>query len=336
MKTTTDTKAVKETPKATTTKAVKPVAEAPKTTTKKVEAVQPKPVKDVAPVAEAPKAVPAPVKPEPVKEEPIKYANGVIAIAQNEIKPRESKLVEFIHASTDYMKYERLVENRLANLAHVKSLKESFLKDGNDGATLKVVQIVVDNVVRQFLVDGEHTRTASNEAGLPLDVKIFTLRDNNYSTLVNYIAAINSKSKNWTNNNVLEAYAKLNVPEYLEFEKVKSETKLELGDLLAIYIDYDVNYAKTLFTTGAMKFNKNRNYAELLEAVLMVKDLFPRGSKIRRAFFWFCKAIHNQRDGKTKGCFKAFAQAIIDSKIEFVGSETEIKALLEPIYAKLP
>ena len=313
-------------PKATPVAKVEPA--------KTVKAVEPKEVKAVAPVSDV-KLVPTATKSVPVTKKP-ETKKEVAEVAPVE-KIWDMSLVErhvrFEPNSIEYMQYQRLSENRELNKAHVAKLIGKFKKSGNSGSVLKVVCITLNGKDEYFVVDGEHSRTASFELGLPMNVLVFRLRDNEQKTLVDYISEINSNSKSWSNTNILEAYAKLGITEYIEFQAVKKTHGLELGDLLTIFVDYDGTHAKNVFASGAMKFNKNRNYMELLDAVVAVKQLFPRGSKIRRAFFKFCKSIHNETDGK-KGVFKGFAQAIIDSKIVFSGGENEVKAQLEPIYNK--
>lgn len=256
---------------------------------------------------------------------------NIIMKTVQSVTENNSEFIEFINASMDYMKYKSLPTNRDEVPKHVKNLEDSFIKEGNLASTLIVVRVKEKSKYVYYVVDGEHTRKSSFNLNLPLDVKIIKLKDESKKGLTKYVSLINSVKEAWKNKDQVKAHAELGAPEYVEFSRVINELKLSYTDAVNIFMG-NVQNAKKIFDSGEMQFDEARNYKELLEATLKIKEVI-KWARPRRAFFQIASQMG--AGGKaTKGRFITFADAIVNSKIEFKNNESEVKEQLRDIYAR--
>ena len=199
---------------------------------------------------------------------------------------QNSIIIDTIMQTTDFSMYEFLIGlNRTPSREHIAKLVASFIEFGSASAWVTVVETKAFGKLKRLIIDGQHTVLASIESGIPVNVQIIRLREDNVLNVTKYMAMKNSISKEWSTDVYLNAYSENGIREYKLFALLKKQHKLTMTDLLYIFLGNGSAKENKAFKSGEMKFLDEAKSLKLLKALLEVRNLIPNKAFIRRAFY---------------------------------------------------
>jgi hypothetical protein len=245
-----------------------------------------------------------------------------------------SILVESINSVMGTTNYKYLNgENRKVNESHVRRLIRSFVEFGSARATVTVLKTrAFSGRVEYYIADGQHTLIACNRLGLSFKVDVIELLEDTALNVTKYIATLNSNAKAWSNNNYLTSYAKNNVKEYKILSDIMSTSGLKITDLLHIFLGGGSSKEVTIFKSGKFSFINEEDSLELLNAVLMVKEMIPNKAPVRRSLY---KIMRQAKDyNRMAKAIVKTAKALEVAQVKFSESEGEFYDHLVKIYKK--
>ena len=232
----------------------------------------------------------------------------------------EVKQIEFINATMAYTLYlTSNVFNRKVRRSHVIIIEQSFKQFGTSGATIIIVKTkAISGKIEYYVADGQHRAIAAANLGMPLNVASVELVDDTKLNLVKYVAALNSKSKQWTTDIYLEKYAECGQLNYSYFAEIKKTTGLTVSDLCNIFTGSGSSQALKEFKEGNINVADVKDSEQMLAAVMLVKQHLPNKSFARRSLYATLRLVN-----KEVGYMK-MAKAIVKAKkTDFEFSENE-------------
>jgi hypothetical protein len=168
--------------------------------------------------------------------------------------------------------FKCLEENRFINEAHVRSLMESFEKDGYLFTILYVNE-------KLQIIDGQHRFEAAKRKGLPVHFMIIPkwgLRE---------VTTLNVNSRNWTINDFMEAHAKGGNPNYVRFKEFFDAHEFDVTVCQLIITGQRTrgHAAIDKFRSGQMQVDEQQITDAFIKAKKMLdfKTFHPHGWKSR-------------------------------------------------------
>lgn len=132
----------------------------------------------------------------------------------------KDKIASIIYETMDYDKFKFIKSNRGINGNNVENLKESMNK--------KALPIPVIVNEKYEMIDGQHSFTARRELGLPILYQIVE------GAGEEEMITLNVNKASWKPADYLNYFCDNNFPEYIKFQKIRSEYGVQISDLLTI------------------------------------------------------------------------------------------------------
>lgn len=175
-----------------------------------------------------------------------------------------------IHQSKDYGSFTLIEGNRLVNKKHVQELIKSFETTPDIARTHP---ILVNE--KLDIIDGQHRFLAWQALKWP----IYYIQEKGLSLLD--ALRLNSNQKAWKIEDYARAYATSGNVQYQQFLELMEEYPLPYGVLQAYCEGYRRHGGTQLFTTGKLRFMKDRkqvrqNIERYLELREMVRGTVPQ------------------------------------------------------------
>lgn len=239
-----------------------------------------------------------------------------------------SVFIEFIANCVDFSRFKFIDANRTTNEPHVNEIMESLIEFGSASITLTVVKTkCITGAVEYYVADGQHRLLAAQRLGVPIHVLIVELTVDTKLNLTKYIAALNNTSRGWSPKMYLNSFTQNDIREYKILSDLKVKTGLTMTDLLHIFLGSN---NRKEFTSGQMTFVNEKDSLELLDAVMMVKNVIPNKAFVRRSLY---KIMRLSKDYKrmSKAILKT-AEALKTAHTKFSENEREFYDHLVKIY----
>lgn len=240
-----------------------------------------------------------------------------------------SVFIEFIPNCTDFSKFKFLnKENRDTKEPHVNNIANSLLQFGSASVVIIVVRTkAFRGSFEYYVADGQHRIIAAQRLNIPVNVLIVELAVDTKLNITKYIAALNNTATGWTPSNYLNSFKENGVREYTIMDELKMKTGLTMTDLLYIFLGSN---NRKEFSSGEMKFVNEADSMELLDAVMMVKNVIPNKAFVRRSLY---KIMRLCKDYKrmAKAILKT-SEALKTAHTKFSENEREFYDHLVKIY----
>lgn len=122
-----------------------------------------------------------------------------------------------------------------------------------------------------FIADGQHRIASAHSIDIPAVLKVEKVTINNVEDAVEFVAALNTAQKNWTNYSYVKAYSSLLIPAYMKLWELSHTSGFTVGALSSCLIgarNSKQNASKTIRNgTFAAKY-----YDETLETISFINS----------------------------------------------------------------
>lgn len=200
-------------------------------------------------------------------------------------KPKKIKSVE---NCTDYKVLGFLSEyNRPVETSNVNEKIKKLEKYGFIGDVIALRTSAFGKKNEHIIAEGQHRLIACEKLNIPFDYKLyeFDKADDTEDNVICFIADFNSCAVNWSNEKYLNAFKNRGKSEYITMFNTLKETGLTTTDFLNIFLFGAGKQQIESFRSGKMKFSDVKKSKELLKAILMLKEVTPNKSYVRRSLF---------------------------------------------------
>ncbi len=171
--------------------------------------------------------------------------------------------------------------NRKIKNTHVKNIADRIHAIGFVGS-LVVIRTKIYGKVCLLLVDGQNRFQACKRLGVPFNYEIYELVHDTQLHVTELIAALNTSSKAWVNNDFLNAFTANDIVNYKKFKGIIKEHSLTVTELLCVYLGAAGASEIAQFKSGKMVFPNEEDSDLLLKAMVLVRPHVSTKSFIRR------------------------------------------------------
>jgi len=228
----------------------------------------------------------------------------------------------FIQNCTDHLLFENFngVINRKVVKSHYENLAKEIEEVGFFGVLIIVKTKAFDGKYKYYIVDGQNRFESIKILGIPFDYQLIELKDDTKKNVVRLITGLNSNSKNWSNNDFLNAYKGTREYDIFTNHLIRNK-ELKVTDLQHIFLGGSGKPQVTAFKSGEMIFDDEQSSNKMLVSVEKMMSVLPRKTFSRRAMY---KAI------VTTGQPEKLADAIVEaSKKHKKFTENEAQLFME-------
>lgn len=181
---------------------------------------------------------------------------------------------ETIRSTKEYSLFKFISGNRSVDTNHVAHLKESIASNN----LLEVRPILVND--EMGIIDGQHRLVAAKELGVPIFYIVRSLD-------LEAVQALNSNTKNWSNQAYLQSYVSQGNKDYLLLQGFIQRWKLSISEGLTMLGGGDRQYRA--FRHGHFKARNIVQAEKIMEMVYDFEKWYKQGFR-RRSFIM---AIYN-------------------------------------------
>jgi hypothetical protein len=239
-----------------------------------------------------------------------------------------SVFIEFITNCVDFKRFKFIDANRTINDTHVNQIAESILEFGSGSIVITVIRTkCMTGTSEYYVADGQHRLLAAQRLGIPVHVIVVELTVDTKLNLTKYIATLNNTSTGWSPKMYLNSFKANDIREYKILSDLKVKSGLTMTDLLHIFLGSN---NRKEFKSGQMVFVNEKDSMELLDAVMMVKNVIPNKAFVRRSLY---KIMRLSKDYKkmAKAILKT-AEALKTAHTKFSENERDFYEHLVKIY----
>ena len=240
-----------------------------------------------------------------------------------------SVLVEIIAECKDFSTFKFLKGiNREIKDSKVSVIVNSFKDFGTAGALVIVLKTKsINGKVEYYVADGQHRLLAAQRLNLPITVKIVELTVDTKLNVTKYIATLNNTSTGWGSDIYIGSFKENDIREYTILNELQHKTGLTMTDLLLIFIGANNRKA---FRNGDMKFINEDDSMELLDSVMMIKNVIPNKAFVRRSLYKIMRLCKDYK--RMAKAILRTAEGLKTAHLKFSENEGEFYDHLVKIY----
>lgn len=255
-----------------------------------------------------------------------KNVRGIII--QEKIATEGENYKIIVHYTYDYKRFHFLPFNRKPDQRHVNYLGVFIEEFSMLDFVLIARTDCIDGEMKDWIIDRQHRFLYLEKTHRPIPYVILIAHSKR--ELIRLVAALNSSSKKWSKKDYLNAWKTMQMEEYKIIEHWNKNHHLPITTILIAMTGLDTKQINKAFETGDLLFKQKEKGEIVLNQLVQMKKLIPRGIKYKYGTIKFLLRVKDREDF----CFTKLIESINLKPLNFSPDDREgdiIKRLTERI-----